>query len=81
MLSTVVIGLLVALASFGSMEFVVLKRFREHTLSCLLFAVVGGLMLAGAFAEPARSFYQLGWMLGMSASVCIGLALRSARRK
>lgn len=81
MLSTFIIGLFVAVASFGILEFVVLKRFREHTLVALLIAMGGGLMLAGVFAEPARAFYQLGWMLGMSASVAVGLTIRSFRRK
>ena len=81
MLFAVLVGLLIAVASFGVLEFVVLKRFRQHTLPCLIVAVGGGLLLAMAFAEPFSAFYQMGWMLGMSVCVAIGFTVKNLRRK
>ncbi len=75
------IGLVVAAVSFGIMEFVVLKRYREHTLPCLLVAVGGGLLLAVAFGDPGGTLYQMGWMLGMCVCVLLGFARRGKRSK
>lgn len=80
MLFYALIGLIVAVVSFGIMEFVVLKRFRAYTLPCLLAAVGGGLLLAVVFGNPGSSLYQMGWMLGMCICVIAGFA-RRARSK
>ncbi len=71
------LGLLVAVLSFGIMEFVVLKRFRAYTLPCLLAAVGGGLLLAAVFGDPGSTLYQMGWMLGMCICVLIGFSRRA----
>lgn len=67
----VILGLLVAFASFGVMQFVVLKYFRRFTLPALLVAVGFGLGLALIFPEPGRALYQMGWMLAMASSVAM----------
>ncbi len=77
MLFYALIGLLVAVLSFGIMEFVVLKRFRAYTLPCLLVAVGGGLLLAAVFGDPGSTLYQMGWMLGMCVCVLAGFARRA----
>lgn len=76
MLVPTLIGLAVALSSFLIMQFVVLRYFRRHTLPFLLAFVGFGLAAAVFIGEPAGTLYQLGWMLGMSVCVAIGLCAR-----
>lgn len=83
-MDNIIIGLLVAFASFGFMQFVILKYLRPYTLPALVLVVAGGLGLALVFPEPARSLYQFGWMAAMAASCLMfgfGKLLGRAARK
>lgn len=83
-MDTLIIGLLVGFASFGFMQFVVLKYLQPYTLPALVLVVAAGLGLALAFPEPASTLYQFSWMAGMAASylmVGFGKLLGRAARK
>lgn len=80
MLGPLLIGLGVALVSFGLLE-VVVRTKPTFTLPSLLLAILAGQLLRFAFAaEVAGMVYLMAWMLGMSVCVCIGFAMRAARR-
>lgn len=83
-MQTIIIGLLVAFASFGFMQFVVLKHFKAFTLPALIVMVAGGLGFAFYFPEGLRSLYQFGWMAAMLSSVLmfgLGKMLGNAARR
>lgn len=83
-MQTIIIGLLVAFASFGVMQFIVLKHFKSFTLPALVFMVAGGLGFAFYFPEGLRPLYQFGWMAAMFSSVVIfalGKMLGNAARR
>lgn len=72
-------GLIVAIVEFCFMEFVIIKRFRTYTLSCLLVGIGGGLLLGLFFGTPLSTHYQIGWISGVCLCLSVGFA-RGARK-
>lgn len=79
MMQHIILGLIVAFATFGFMQFVV-QRLRAYTLVALIITVGAGLSAALFLDESVRSIYQFGWMLGMMLCVAMFLFARGLKR-
>lgn len=69
MIAPIILGLIVSLASFAWMYYIVLEHCPKYTLPALLAAIFVGLMLPLLLDEFARTIYHLSWMLGWGIGV------------